>query len=151
MPRMGRPKSKNPRSFTVPEVRLKKGEMQMFQIKAGFTGGSTAALIRKAVAAYQPELQENHCCGEKMKVIRSTDVFTHTYGDQECKIYVHNIPMWKCVKCEGIEDGLSLMAGIEEAVELEFESLLKSGATIPDEINRDFNELIEDKEPETVK
>lgn len=147
MAKRGRPKSDNPRSFTVSEVRLTKEEKRMFELKAGFLGGSTAALIRKAVEAYQPKLQKNVCCGQEMTVVKTTEFFPYTYNGQECMIKITNIPMWHCEVCSEIEQDLMLMAAIEDSTDQKFEALLRSGEQIPDEMNLDFNEMLKVKEP----
>lgn len=123
----------------------------MFTLKAGFLGGSTAALIRKAVEAYEPKLQKNECCGKEMEVFKNKESFVFQYGDSECKITVKNIPKWRCNQCGEIEAGLSLMAAIEKVIEQEFESKLNTrGGQVPGEITMDFNELLQIKEQQMV-
>ncbi|MBO8172258.1 MAG: hypothetical protein H0Z33_10240 [Bacillaceae bacterium] len=149
MAKRGRPKSDNPRSFTVPEVRLTKKEMRMFTLKAGFFGGSTAALIRKAVEAYEPRLQKNECCGKEMEVMKEDESFVFKHGNHECKITVKNVPKWRCSKCGEVEAGLSLIAAIEKVVEQEFESRINTpGSQVPDEITLNFDEMLQIKEPQ---
>lgn len=120
----------------------------MFDLKAGFLGGSTAVLIRKAVEAYQPTLQKNVCCGEEMTVIHNTESFPYTYGNQECIFHVTDIPMWKCQQCGEVEEDVTLMAAVEESTDQVFESLLNSGDKIPEEMHLSFDEMLEKREPE---
>ncbi|MFD1363138.1 YgiT-type zinc finger protein [Lentibacillus salinarum] len=122
----------------------------MFDLKAGFLGGSTAVLIRKAVEAYQPKMQKNVCCGEEMTVIHNTESFPYNYDDKECTIHVTGIPMWECKKCGEVEEDVSLMAAVEKSADQAFEALLKSGDQIPDEMSINFNDMLEVKEPEQV-
>lgn len=149
MRKRGRPKSKNPRSFTAPEVRLTKEEMRMFTLKAGFLAGSTATLIRNAVETYEPKLMKNECCGKEMAVIKDKETFEFSYEDRKCQITVTNVPKWRCEHCGEIESALSLIAAIEKVVEQEFESML-SESQVPDSITMDFNEMLQIKEPQQV-
>lgn len=151
MAKRGRPKSDNPRSFTVPEVRLTKEEMRMFTLKAGFLGGSTAVLIRKAVEEYQPQLQKNECCSREMEVIKDEELFVIEHGNYGCKIKitVKNVPKWRCSECGEIEAGLSLIATLEKVVEQEFESKVNTpGSELPGEIELDFEKMLQLKEPQ---
>lgn len=145
MEKRDRPKSDNPRSFTVPEVRLTKEEQRMFILKAGHFGGSTAALIRKAVEAYDPKMPENQCCGRNMEVFEDEVEFPFRYGDNECVVIVKNVPTWRCNQCGEVEMGLSIAASAEKIAEQEFESFLydrDKSKNIPDEITLDFNQLM---------
>lgn len=142
MAKKGRPKSENPRSFTIPEVRVTKEEKNMFALKAGFLGGSTATLIRKAVEAYQPQLQPSKCCGVEMKIIKETEEFQFRFGDSEYTVTVENIPHWKCVKCGTVKGGLFLLAAVEDVIEQKMFDFIKSRRSIPKSITFDFEKLI---------
>jgi len=150
MARRGRPKSDNPRSFTVPEVRLTREEIRMFKLKAGFFGGSTAALIRRAVESFTPQLQENVCCGEAMEVVNTEESYPFSVGDENYMVTVKNIPVWRCRKCGEIEVDLMLLAAVEEVVTEEFEQMLLNRKNIPGETVLDFNELLHTGAPQTA-
>jgi YgiT-type zinc finger domain-containing protein len=134
----------------VPEVRLTREEMRMFKLKAGFMGGSTAALIRRAVESYTPQLQENVCCGEAMEVVKTDESFPFTVGNDKHMVTVKNIPVWRCRKCGEMEEDLMLIAAIEEVAAEEFENRLFNRETIPDEIVMDFNEMLHAGDPQTA-
>lgn len=148
--KMGRPKSENPRSFTVPEVRLTREEKRMFEMKAGFLGGSTAALIRKAVEAYKPQLQENVCCNQVMNIITQEEEIPFEYGDQAYTFRITNIPMWHCDTCDEIEEDFKLMVAVEKTAKHEFEKYLQTGQEIPKVVEMDFRDMLGIKEPEKV-
>jgi len=150
MARRGRPKSDNPRSFTVPEVRLTREEIRMFKLKAGFFGGSTAALIRRAVGEFRPQLQENACCGDPMEVVHTEESYPFSVGDENYTVTVRNIPIWRCRKCGEMEVDVMLMAAIEEVAAEEFEHRLMNGEKIPVELTLDFDELLSVEAPQTA-
>lgn len=128
--------------FTIPGMEITEEEKNRFILKAGFFGGSIPALIRKAVEAYQPQLQPNECCGEKMAVIKDKEKLTYKFGDRKYFVTVENIPFWNCRKCGKVEGGLSLMAAIEEVIEQKLMDKMRKREPIPSSITFDFEKLI---------
>jgi hypothetical protein len=140
---VARPKSENPRSFTIPEVRVKREEKLMFDLKANlFFGGSTAELIRQAVQVYKDRLKEQDCphCGKKMEIDFYEEVMYADINDERVEILVTNIPRHLCHSCERMVVGLKMMATIEEEVDRVIRDCLRNREPFPEQI--DFLDLI---------
>ncbi|HEX6923639.1 MAG TPA: hypothetical protein VF149_07430 [Bacillales bacterium] len=140
----GRPKSENPRAFTVPEVRVTREEQRMFDLKAAlYAGNSTAKLIRSAVKKYHQQLPDESCseCGKKMSVMKQSESYEITVADQKYHIKVMNIPIHTCSSCKLVNENVYLMAALEEVVENEVFHYLKHRQPIPPEIS--FQNLLE--------
>jgi len=129
--------------FAIPGMKMTREEKNKITLKAGFFGGSIPALIRKAVEAYQPQLQPNKCCGKKMDVIKDKEQLPFKFGDNKYLVTVENIPFWKCRKCGTVEGGLSLMAAIEEVIEQKLMDKMRKREPIPSSITFDFEKLIQ--------
>lgn len=145
MAKVGRPKSANPRSLTIPEVRVTREEYRMFKLKAAqYANDSTAKLIRNAVRVYETVIKKECKCGTEMDGIEVMEQYTFHIGDNEHIVTVSNIPAYQCSACNLVERNLFLLATLEEIVEEEVDWRLKNRLSLPTEI--DFNDLVQAKE-----
>ncbi|WP_028987563.1 hypothetical protein [Thermicanus aegyptius] len=145
MAKVGRPKSNNPREFTIPEIRVTKEENRMIKLKAAlYAGNSVAKFLRMAAEKYKEELPDEKClCGGKMKVVLDTETFDYEIADEKVSIKVNNIPMYKCENCGKMKENLFLMAALEEAIDHEIIRSMRERQKIPEEI--DFQSFLEVK------
>lgn len=145
MAKVGRPKSNNPREFTVPEIRVTREENRMIKLKAAlYAGNSIAKFLRMAAEKYKEELPVKKClCGGEMKVVFDAETFDYEIADEKVSVKVNNIPMYKCEKCGAMEGNFFLMAALEETIEDEMIKRMREKVKIPKEI--DFESLLEVK------
>jgi hypothetical protein len=137
--RPGRPKSNNPRSFTIPEIRMNREEYIMTVLKAAlYHGGSTAALMRHAVRTYTKEIPVITCstpgCGGEMQVIYRDEEFSYDVAGSQHIVKVNKVPAYQCRDCGAIEENLILMANLEELVGDELHWRLNHREDLPSEI-----------------
>lgn len=144
MAKVGRPKSDNPRSFTIPEVRVTREEYRMVKLKADlYSNGSTAGLIREAVKRYAGSIPEQTChkCSKIMEIESSTEEYEFDVSGQIHSVKVKNVPTYSCRACRVKLGDLRLYADLEEAVEDEIFHRLNARKSLPDEI--DFYDFIQ--------
>ena len=126
----GRKKANNPRSFTLPNIRVKEDEVLMVKMKAAVAAnGNMSVLIRKAVEAYKPQLPEKggscHECGGTL----GRGAYDAKFDD--AGVVVRNIPAYKCENCGSTEYDLAVEAAVDELLE----SFKEKGFPVPPEID----------------
>lgn len=136
MVRTGRPRSVNPRSFTIPEVRVTREEKIMINLKAALNHMTVADLIREAVKKMDVDIpKEDKCpyCGERMELVFSDLEHQVTVADKPHNVTIENVPHYKCTnpKCGKELGDLHLAAVCEKAVEDEIYYCLNNRLPLP--------------------
>lgn len=144
-PKVGRPHSKNPRSYVVPETRMTREEYRMVTLKAAmYTGGNTAEFIRLASKKFEGEMKTLPCmeqgCAGTLHSVKADDFHTFKIGDKEHEIVLRGMPIFECDICQIREIDVNLAAEVERAVDDEIGWRIQHRRSVPDEL--DFIELI---------
>lgn len=142
--KVGRPKSDNPRTMTISEIRVTWEEYRMITLKSAlYAGGSTAKLIRMATEAYQGEVRQHQpcsACGKTMAVIESVASFEFDTILGHRTIRVTGVPHYLCM-CGEVEEDLLVLSALEQTLSSEVEQWQKKELPIPNELS--FSSLLQ--------
>lgn len=140
----GRPQSDNPRTFSLPEIRLTREEKRMIQMKAQLhNGGNVSAYIRDLAINdnRSPKPIETCSCGcETLHIVNEDQQLLLDVAGTDRSLTLKGVPRSQCKDCGQIMGDFLLDVQIESVIDEEMLWRLNHRQPIPDEM--EFDELL---------